>query len=224
MENTPGFFSRVLRSFKNFIYGLVFLVILAVFGLFIYFWWSPVEEGKYVGHVESVVERGWFCKTWEGTFLTKPDGKGIRERVYFSINDEGVFNMIEKLNGQEAAFKYQRRIFIPFCLGETGLYLEPVDVPEDSSKKASGALSEQASALKQSLEAKTEKAKDFVKNIIKDTDSGKSDELTSKENTIEAEPVVSEGEENTEPSSQDKPEAAIQEDDLNDYIQENSEQ
>jgi hypothetical protein len=91
--------------------------------------WTTVgftySQGERVGIVRKLSERGWACKTYEGTLAMLVDPGGGTPKVWeFSVRDKAVVEQIDSLLGQRVALRYEQRkgVAAP-CVGDTEYFV-----------------------------------------------------------------------------------------------------
>jgi hypothetical protein len=90
--------------------------------------WTTVgftySRGERVGFVRKMSQRGWACKTYEGT-LAMVVGPGDPERLWaFSVRDKVVADQIDALSGHELALHYEQYKGVPAtCVGDTQYFV-----------------------------------------------------------------------------------------------------
>jgi hypothetical protein len=90
--------------------------------------WTTVgftySRGDRVGFVRKLSERGWACKTYEGTLamIVQPGDAG---KVWeFSVRDKAVADQIAALSGHRVALHYEQHKGVPAsCVGETEYFV-----------------------------------------------------------------------------------------------------
>jgi hypothetical protein len=106
--------------------GVAIAVVNVVIGL-----WTIVgftySRGDRVGFVRKLSERGWACKTYEGTLamIVQPGDPG---KVWeFSVRDKAVADQIAALSGHRVALHYEQHKLVPAsCVGETEYFVTGV--------------------------------------------------------------------------------------------------
>jgi hypothetical protein len=94
--------------------------------------WS-YSSGKRAGYVQKISRKGWLCKTWEGTLYTDI-ARGFRSDSFpFTVRNDSIAHVIEKLSGKRVAVEYQQHVGVPTsCFGDTEYFVTGVEVlPED---------------------------------------------------------------------------------------------
>jgi hypothetical protein len=90
--------------------------------------WTTVgftySRGERVGFVRKMSQRGWACKTYEGT-LAMVVGPGDPGRLWaFSVRDKLVADQIDALSGHELALHYEQYKGVPAtCVGDTEYFV-----------------------------------------------------------------------------------------------------
>jgi hypothetical protein len=82
------------------------------------------SRGERVGFVRKLSERGWACKTYEGT-LAMVVGPGDPGRLWeFSLRDKVVADQIDALGGHRLALRYEQYKGVPAtCVGDTEYFV-----------------------------------------------------------------------------------------------------
>jgi hypothetical protein len=106
------------------IMGLL-LVPAAVF--IIYVWltlhWS-FSNGERVGYIQKLSKSGWICKTWEGEMAMVTMPGAIPDKFLFSVRDEKVAELINKLAGKRVSLVYEQHKGVPTsCFGDTEYFV-----------------------------------------------------------------------------------------------------
>jgi hypothetical protein len=123
------------RSFGRRHWGkLTFLLLLAIplLGLAV---WTAVglnwtyASGQRAGYLQKISRKGWICKTWEGTLYTDI-AKGFRSDSFtFTVQDDSIAAVLEKLSGKRVAVHYDQHNLVPTsCFGDTEYFVSKVDV------------------------------------------------------------------------------------------------
>jgi hypothetical protein len=99
----------------------------AVIGVAVCLWTTvgfTYSRGERVGFVRKLSERGWACKTHEGT-LAMVVGPGDVGRLWeFSVRDKVVADQIEALSGHRLALRYEQYKGVPAtCVGDTEYFV-----------------------------------------------------------------------------------------------------
>ena len=126
------------RSFARRHWGKMTILMLlgipaAIFALwaFITLSWS-YSSGQRAGYVQKISHKGFVCKTWEGTLYTDI-AKGFRSDSFsFTVRDDSLAHVIERLSGKRVTMHYEQHIYVPTsCFGETEYFVTKVDtIPE----------------------------------------------------------------------------------------------
>jgi hypothetical protein len=77
------------------------------------------------GYVQSIVRRGWLCKTWEGELAVAPmPGTGVEGGVFaFTVRDDSVAAALQAATGELVTLQYEEHRGVPTsCFGETENY------------------------------------------------------------------------------------------------------
>ena len=93
--------------------------------------WS-YSSGQRAGYVQKMSRKGYICKTWEGVLYTDI-AKGFRSDSFaFTVRDDSLAHVIEKLSGKKVTLHYEQHIYVPTsCFGETEYFVTQVDsIPE----------------------------------------------------------------------------------------------
>jgi hypothetical protein len=83
------------------------------------------SRGQRVGFVRKLSERGWACKTYEGTLAMTAEPVGGAARLWqFSVRDKTVVDQIDALSGQSVVLRYEQRkgVAAP-CVGDTEYFV-----------------------------------------------------------------------------------------------------
>jgi len=106
------FFKKVPALFT-----LVTLSILLCTGCFTY------SNGERTGVLTKFSERGYFCKTWEGTMTLGAEGAsgGLRNVWEFSVEDDEVAEELKKhmRTGKLVTLYYEQELWVAFWRGAT---------------------------------------------------------------------------------------------------------
>jgi hypothetical protein len=91
--------------------------------------WTTVgltySRGERVGFVRNLSQRGWTCKTYEGTLAMIAEPAGGAAKLWdFSVRDKGVADRIDSLSGHAVALRYEQYKGVPAaCVGETQYFV-----------------------------------------------------------------------------------------------------
>ncbi|MGO9834996.1 MAG: hypothetical protein ACLP1X_12345 [Polyangiaceae bacterium] len=91
--------------------------------------WTTVgltySRGERVGFVRKLSQRGWACKTYEGTLAMIAETGGGGAKLWdFSVRDKVVANQIDSLSGHAVALRYEQNKGVPAtCVGESEYFV-----------------------------------------------------------------------------------------------------
>ncbi len=116
------------RPLRRLAFGGLTLVLV---GAAIFFWTTTgftYSRGQRVGVVRKLSERGWACKTYEGTLTMSLDASGGATKVWdFSVAEKIVADQIDALLGQRVVLRYeQHKGVLGTCVGETEYFVTGV--------------------------------------------------------------------------------------------------
>lgn len=119
--------------FKRLVLPLVVLAALVAAYFAVMLNWS-YSSGERAGWVQKLSHKGWLCKTWEGELaLVSMPGAAV-EKFYFTVNDDGVAEQINRYMGRRVALHYDERVGLPTsCFGDTRHFVNKVVLVDDIS-------------------------------------------------------------------------------------------
>jgi hypothetical protein len=121
------------QSFKRRHWGkllLLVLVVVPVLGISIWTYaalnWTYSSADR-AGYVQKISEKGWLCKTWEGTLYTDI-AKGFRSDSFqFSIRSDSIAHLLQNFSGKKVSVHYEQHKGVPTsCFGETEYFVSGV--------------------------------------------------------------------------------------------------
>ena len=85
------------------------------------------SNGTRAGYVQKFSQKGWLCKTWEGEIAMVNVPGAAQERFAFTVRNDSVASVINRLQGQRIIIEYDQHKFIPTsCFGETEYFVRGV--------------------------------------------------------------------------------------------------
>jgi hypothetical protein len=88
--------------------------------------WS-YSSGERAGWVQKLSKKGWLCKTWEGEMALVSMPGAMSEMFYFTAQDDGVAEQLNKVMGKRVSLHYEEKVGLPTsCFGETRYYVTKV--------------------------------------------------------------------------------------------------
>jgi len=113
---------------------IVVIVLVPVACFILYTWitlnWS-FSRGERTGYIQKLSKSGWVCKTWEGEMAMVTMPGAIPEKFLFSVRDDKVVEVINKLAGKRVSLVYEQHKGVPTsCFGETEYFIVDVKAVE----------------------------------------------------------------------------------------------
>ena len=85
------------------------------------------SSGTRAGYVQKFSRKGWLCKTWEGEIAMVNVPGAAQERFAFTVRNDSVAQVINRLQGQRIVIEYDQHKGIPTsCFGETDYFVKGV--------------------------------------------------------------------------------------------------
>ncbi len=129
-EPTPEAPRRGLRRKTKLI---LLAIVLAPVALFTLYTWTSLtwnySDGERAGILQKFSEKGWLCKTYEGT-LAMTSAPGVMPELWnFSVRDDVVAQQLRDAIGMHVALHYTEHRGIPTdCFGETNYFVDSITV------------------------------------------------------------------------------------------------
>ena len=117
----PGkpFTTRVRNWFLMFL-----LLVIVAAGLYILFALKfSYSSGDRAGIVQEFSNKGWVCKTWEGTLTLTTLPGALPQTFAFTVRDDAVAREISALMGQPVVLTYEQHFGLPSCFGDTSYFV-----------------------------------------------------------------------------------------------------
>lgn len=110
--------------------GIVLLLI-AIFGPAVWTYGAlhfAYSTGERVGFVQKISQKGWLCKTYEGTMtMIAVPGQVAPPEFQFTVPDKVIYDKIQSFAGHRVSLKYEQHMGIPTsCFGETEYFVSDV--------------------------------------------------------------------------------------------------
>lgn len=131
-----SFFGKAKRSFYKWLKIILIIFVLALVGIFSFYYWGVYERGVMAGKVIRVTEKGFVFKTWEGklnleTFGALKNASPIAENFDFSVQRDQV-EVIEQLrevslSGERVNLHFTKRYAIIPWRGDTRYFITKVE-------------------------------------------------------------------------------------------------
>jgi hypothetical protein len=90
------------------------------------------SSGERTGYVQRFSKKGWVCKTWEGELATATPPGALPEVFAFTLHDDEVAAEINKHVASRVTLRYEQRLGLPSCFGDTSYWVtsvRPVEQP-----------------------------------------------------------------------------------------------
>lgn len=112
---------------------ILLAIVLTPVVLFALYTWAALtwdySDGERAGILQKFSEKGWLCKTYEGT-LAMTSAPGVMPELWsFSVRDDGVAQQLRDAIGMHVAVHYTEHRGIPTdCFGDTNYFVDSVTV------------------------------------------------------------------------------------------------
>lgn len=124
--------ANIMRKAKRVLILLIILPILLVslWTLLVLKW--SFSDGYRAGILQKFSRKGFVCKTWEGE-IQQSVVTGVAPVFWdFTVRDPRVGDQLATMLGQKVNLHYHQHIGVPTsCFGETGYYVDSVNVIHD---------------------------------------------------------------------------------------------
>jgi len=131
-------FDSGVKKTKSFFRKLIWSILgLAVIAVVLFFLWGnyTYSEGTRAGDLIKISRKGYVFKTHEGQLKLggidlENSEDGLSDTWSFSVQDQGIVNQLEKLQGKKVVLRYCEKNYAMPWQGDTNYFITEVEAQE----------------------------------------------------------------------------------------------